>query len=77
MALFSLFSLVLIALLPSLCFAADPYAFYDLRVSYITASPLGVPQQVHFLTLSHSIYWSFFSCGYDLVSLKTVKKGYA
>ncbi|XP_062153716.1 monocopper oxidase-like protein SKS1 [Alnus glutinosa] len=46
MALFSLFSLVLIALLPSLCFAADPYAFYDLRVSYITASPLGVPQQV-------------------------------
>lgn len=45
-SLFSLFSLVHIALLPSLCFAADPYAFYDLHVSYITASPLGIPQQV-------------------------------
>lgn len=48
MALFgvSLVSLVLIALFQSLCFGADPSVFYDLRVSYITASPLGVPQQV-------------------------------
>ncbi|KAG7986607.1 hypothetical protein I3843_03G089900 [Carya illinoinensis] len=46
LSLFSLFSLVHIALLPSLCFSADPYVFYDLHVSYITASPLGVPQQV-------------------------------
>ncbi|XP_059450220.1 monocopper oxidase-like protein SKS1 [Corylus avellana] len=45
-SLFSLFSLLHIALIPRLCFAADPYAFYDLHVSYITASPLGVPQQV-------------------------------
>ncbi|CAF1917056.1 hypothetical protein F2Q70_00017030 [Brassica cretica] len=30
----------------SFCFAADPYAFYNFEVSYITASPLGVPQQV-------------------------------
>ncbi|XP_050287642.1 monocopper oxidase-like protein SKS1 [Quercus robur] len=48
MALFgvSLFLLLLIALFPSLCFADDPSVFYDLRLSYITASPLGVPQQV-------------------------------
>ncbi|KAF4404100.1 hypothetical protein G4B88_014556 [Cannabis sativa] len=30
----------------SLCFAADPTVFHDFEVSYITASPLGVPQQV-------------------------------
>lgn len=53
---FCMFSLVHIALLPILCYAADPYVFYDLHVSYLTASPLGVPQQVHFLTLSHSLY---------------------
>nr|VDC80944.1 unnamed protein product [Brassica rapa] len=28
------------------CSAADPYSFYNFEVSYITASPLGVPQQV-------------------------------
>ncbi|CAN0891561.1 Monocopper oxidase-like protein SKS2 [Linum grandiflorum] len=28
------------------CFAADPTVSYDFKVSYITASPLGVPQQV-------------------------------
>ncbi|KAB1210850.1 Monocopper oxidase-like protein SKS1 [Morella rubra] len=46
LSLFFLFSFVHIALLPSLCFAADPTIFYDFRFSYITASPLGVPQQV-------------------------------
>ncbi|CAN0908593.1 Monocopper oxidase-like protein SKU5 [Linum grandiflorum] len=30
----------------ALCSAADPFAFYDFEVSYITASPLGEPQQV-------------------------------
>lgn len=45
-SLFTLFSLLFIALFPSLCFTADPSVFYDLRLSYITASPLGVPQQV-------------------------------
>nr|XP_023929754.1 monocopper oxidase-like protein SKS1 [Quercus suber]POE89078.1 monocopper oxidase-like protein sku5 [Quercus suber] len=45
-SLFTLFSLLLIALFPSLCFAADPSVFYDLRLSYINATPLGVPQQV-------------------------------
>ncbi|KAG6495121.1 hypothetical protein ZIOFF_042912 [Zingiber officinale] len=28
------------------CFAADPYAYFDWDVTYITASPLGVPQQL-------------------------------
>ncbi|KAK8709385.1 hypothetical protein V6N13_060401 [Hibiscus sabdariffa] len=37
--------LVHIALLSSLCFAEDPFVTYDFDVSYITASPLGVPQQ--------------------------------
>ncbi|EOY24422.1 Cupredoxin superfamily protein isoform 1 [Theobroma cacao] len=38
--------LIHIALLLGLCFAGDPFVFYDFEVSYITASPLGVPQQV-------------------------------
>ncbi|KAG8476601.1 hypothetical protein CXB51_033453 [Gossypium anomalum] len=38
--------LIHIALLSSSCFATDPFVFYDFEVSYITASPLGVPQQV-------------------------------
>ncbi|KAJ8772128.1 hypothetical protein K2173_027305 [Erythroxylum novogranatense] len=43
---FSPFVLVYIALFSRLCFAADPTVSYDFKVSYITASPLGVPQQV-------------------------------
>ncbi|KAK4734339.1 hypothetical protein R3W88_008600 [Solanum pinnatisectum] len=35
-----------IALFFTLCFAADPFANFELEYSYITASPLGVPQQV-------------------------------
>ncbi|XP_009773835.1 monocopper oxidase-like protein SKS1 [Nicotiana sylvestris] len=35
-----------IALLFTLCFAADPYVNFELEYSYITVSPLGVPQQV-------------------------------
>ncbi|OIT40211.1 PREDICTED: monocopper oxidase-like protein SKS1 [Nicotiana attenuata] len=35
-----------IALLFTLCFAADPYVNFELDYSYITVSPLGVPQQV-------------------------------
>lgn len=38
--------LIHIALLFSLCFAADPFANFQLELSYITVSPLGVPQQV-------------------------------
>ncbi|ONI25060.1 hypothetical protein PRUPE_2G278000 [Prunus persica] len=46
LSLFTLFSLTHIALLSTLCSAADPIVSYDFRVSYITASPLGVPQRV-------------------------------
>ena len=28
------------------CSAGDPFVYYDFEVSYITSSPLGVPQQV-------------------------------
>ncbi|XP_059657474.1 monocopper oxidase-like protein SKU5 [Cornus florida] len=38
--------LIYISLFITLCFAADPFVSYDFEVSYITASPLGVPQQV-------------------------------
>ncbi|GMJ00395.1 hypothetical protein like AT4G12420 [Hibiscus trionum] len=38
--------LIHIALLLNSCFAEDPFVFYNFEVSYITASPLGVPQQV-------------------------------
>ncbi|CAA0396442.1 unnamed protein product [Arabidopsis thaliana] len=39
-------SLLCFALLSAVSFAADPFVSYDFRVSYLTASPLGVPQQV-------------------------------
>ncbi|KAK4777270.1 hypothetical protein SAY87_017457 [Trapa incisa] len=42
----SLFYAIPIAFLSGLCFAADPAVSYDFKLSYITASPLGVPQQV-------------------------------
>jgi len=50
MAPFPYLSLFLfpICLFVTLSSAADPFAFYDFEVSYITASPLGVPQQVYF-----------------------------
>ncbi|KAK8486593.1 hypothetical protein V6N11_068287 [Hibiscus sabdariffa] len=38
--------LIHVTLLLSSCFAEDPSVFYNFEVSYITASPLGVPQQV-------------------------------
>ncbi|CAI9092058.1 OLC1v1027205C1 [Oldenlandia corymbosa var. corymbosa] len=38
--------LVHIVLFFSPSFATDPFAFFNLELSYITASPLGVPQQV-------------------------------
>ncbi|KAA8522264.1 hypothetical protein F0562_012937 [Nyssa sinensis] len=37
---------IYVSLITSLCFAEDPFVNYDFEVSYITASPLGVPQQV-------------------------------
>ncbi|CAA2964457.1 monocopper oxidase SKU5 [Olea europaea subsp. europaea] len=48
MASFSFFSplVIHICLLLGLTFAEDPFVNYNFEVSYITASPLGVPQQV-------------------------------
>ncbi|KAL6123364.1 hypothetical protein ACLB2K_075886 [Fragaria x ananassa] len=46
LSLLALVALTHTALLSTLCSAADPYVFYDFKVSYITASPLGVPQRV-------------------------------
>ncbi|GMH09512.1 hypothetical protein Nepgr_011353 [Nepenthes gracilis] len=37
---------VQISLIVTFCLAADPFVYYDFDVSYITVSPLGVPQQV-------------------------------
>ncbi|KAL6979710.1 Monocopper oxidase-like protein sku5 [Sarracenia purpurea var. burkii] len=37
---------ICICLLTSFCSADDPFVSYEFVVSYITASPLGVPQQV-------------------------------
>lgn len=34
-----------------LCFTDDASKYFDLELSYITASPLGVPQQVTFRAL--------------------------
>lgn len=50
MAGYCIFSLLAIniTLLLGLSFADDPYVSYNFVVSYITASPLGVPQQVTF-----------------------------
>ncbi|KAI4323842.1 hypothetical protein L6164_023417 [Bauhinia variegata] len=45
-SMLSLFSYLQFALLASFCFAADPFVSNELHVSYITVSPLGVPQQV-------------------------------
>ncbi|XP_043717309.1 monocopper oxidase-like protein SKU5 [Telopea speciosissima] len=48
MASIGVFQYFMIYIAPflSLCFAADPFVSYDWTVSYITASPLGVEQQV-------------------------------
>ncbi|OIT22089.1 PREDICTED: monocopper oxidase-like protein SKU5 [Nicotiana attenuata] len=43
---FCLFFLSLLLCLITICLAGDPYIYYDWTVSYITASPLGVKQQV-------------------------------
>lgn len=79
MALSRFFGLFVIhiALLSSSCFAGDPFVFYDFEVSYITASPLGVSQQVcsfttlflssfTFLLLSISSYNTIFSTSLHL-----------
>ncbi|KAL2227200.1 monocopper oxidase-like protein SKU5 [Sesamum indicum] len=46
MGAFCLLNWICIGLVVGVCLAADPFAYFDMELSYITASPLGVPQQV-------------------------------
>lgn len=41
--------LLAVAFLAAAAHAADPFAFFDWDVTYMTASPLGVPQKVPLL----------------------------
>jgi hypothetical protein len=43
---------VLVLCLVTGSFAGDPYVFFDWTVSYLTASPLGIKQQVLLLIQS-------------------------
>lgn len=45
---FALFVLINIALFSRLSLAGDAVLFLDFKVSYTTASPLGVPEKVRF-----------------------------
>lgn len=54
-------TLVCIFLFMGLCFAGDPFKFFNFEVSYIEASPLGVPQQVCFFrSLIFSVHMLIF-----------------
>ncbi|KAI3458285.1 hypothetical protein Pfo_014948 [Paulownia fortunei] len=46
MGAFVLLYWICIGLVLGVCWGADPFANFDMALSYITASPLGVPQQV-------------------------------
>ncbi|KAL6581386.1 Serine/threonine protein kinase [Orobanche minor] len=46
MGAFGLLYCICVGLLTGVCSGADPFANFELVLSYITASPLGVPQQV-------------------------------
>lgn len=48
---FFFFSLLQLLFLSNICFAADPFVFFDWTVSYLTGSPLGDKQQVPYLLL--------------------------
>lgn len=65
---FSLLALNICLLLGS-SFADDPYVNYEFVVSYITASPLGVPQQVYFFLISFSPFcYIGLVCNVELVN---------
>lgn len=72
MASFGYLSLFLlpICLFVTFSSAADPFAFFDFEVSYITASPLGIPQQVCFcwILFSSSVFFFFHFWGVYLVA---------
>jgi hypothetical protein len=73
-------ALLAIAFLAGAAMATDPYAYFDWDVSYITASPLGVPQKV-LLLLLHSAasrfkirthrYPNLGFCAKDLIFIAT------
>ncbi|KAL0400894.1 UNVERIFIED_CONTAM: Monocopper oxidase-like protein SKU5 [Sesamum latifolium] len=46
MGAFCLLNWICIGMVVGVCLAADPFAYFDMELSYITVSPLGVPQQV-------------------------------
>ena len=64
--------LIHIALLLSLCFAEDPFVFYDFEVSYTTASPLGVPQQVCSFITSLSSAFTFLLLSTSSSAITTI-----
>jgi hypothetical protein len=65
---------VIVAFLAATAQAADPFAFFDWVVSYITASPLGVPQQVRTLNSASHFSSPCAQLQYDFVSLPAAPK---
>lgn len=61
MAAFRLLLWICVGLTLGVCWAADPFNSFELELSYITASPLGVPQQVRivlrFWQIEHCSVW--------------------
>lgn len=58
MAAFHLLYSICVGLTVGVCRAADPYNYFDLELSYITVSPLGVQQQVS----NHFSFLKFEHC---------------
>lgn len=67
-SLSSLFFATFLCIFLDAALAGDPFVYYDWTVSYTTASPLGVKQQVPFLPSLISCYllafmiWIIFFC---------------
>lgn len=74
MATFGFLTLLIIhiSLLVSFCFAGDPFVNYEFEVTYITASPLGVPQPVCPSDLSPPFYIPALSLSLSVYFLKWV-----
>lgn len=53
-----------VSLLLGVALAADPYVYYDWTVSYITAAPLGVKQQV-----CYSLLYFISFCNWSVETL--------
>lgn len=67
---FAAFFLIHICLLLTLCFAEDPFVTYSFEISYITASPLGVPQQVCSLSLCASFFYILLASAFSTLILE-------